>query len=128
MSTQTIRILITGALFVHGIGHTLGIWKPARSLFFLKVPMPILKLIGAIIWILIAVGFIASAMGFYGILVPVNWWRPLACVFAVISLSGLIAFGRNWPLFNFVAASAFNIALLVALLWFHWPPLEMLGR
>ena len=128
MSTQTIRILIAGALFVHGVGHTLGLWKPAHSLFFLKVPMPTLKLIGAIIWILIAVGFIASAMGFYGILVPVNWWRPLACVFAVISLFGLIAFGRNWPLFNFVAASAFNIALLAALLWFHWPPLEMLGR
>ena len=128
MSTQTIRILITGALFVHGIGHTLGIWKPARSLFFLKVPDPTLRLVGGIIWVLIALGFIASSMGFYGILVPANWWRPLAVAFAVISLAGLLLFGRNWPLFNFIADSAFNIALLVALLWFHWPPLEMFGR
>jgi hypothetical protein len=128
MSTQTIRILIAGALFVHGIGHTLGIWKPARSLFFLKVPEPTLKLVGGIIWILIAVGFVASAMSFYGILFPVNWWRLLASVFAVISLVGLIVFGRNWSLFNFIAASAFNIALLANLLWFHWPPLDMFGR
>ena len=37
MSTEIMRILIAGALFVHGIGHTLGFWKPARSLPFLEV-------------------------------------------------------------------------------------------
>ena len=31
MTTQTILILIVGALFVHGVGHTLGFFKPARS-------------------------------------------------------------------------------------------------
>ncbi len=128
MSTQTIRILIAGALFVHGIGHTLGFWKPARSLPFLKVPEPTLKLVGGIIWVLAAVGFIASSMGFYGILVPANWWRTLAVVFAVISLVGLILFGRTWPIFNFIGASAMNLAVLVALLWLHWPPLNMFNR
>ena len=128
MSAQTIRILIAGALFVHGIGHTLGFWKPARSLPFLKAPEPTLKLVGGVLWILVAVGFIASAMGFYGIVVPAGWWRPLAVVFAVISLVGLILFGRSWPIFNFIGATALNIAVLVALLSLHWPPLEMFGR
>jgi hypothetical protein len=128
VSTQTIHILIAGALFVHGIGHTLDFWKPARSLPFLEVPEPTLRLVGGVIWVLVAAGFMASSMGFYGILVPANWWRPLAVVFAVTSLVGLILFGRNWPIFNFIGASAMNIAVLVALLWLHWPPLNMFNR
>ena len=128
MSTQTIRILIAGALFVHGVGHTLGFWKPARSLLFFKVPEPKLRLAGGIIWGIVAVGFIASSMSFYGLLLPANWWRPLAVIFAVISLVGLILFGRSWPIFNFIGASAMNIATLVALLWLHWPPLDMFNR
>ena len=128
MSTQTIRILIAGALFVHGIGHTLGFWKPARSLLFLKVPEPTLRLAGGIIWGIVAVGFIASTMSFYGLLMPPNWWRPLAVVFAVISLVGLILFGRSWPIFNLIGALAMNIATLVALLWLHWPPFDMFNR
>jgi hypothetical protein len=93
MSAQTIRILIAGALCVHGIGHTLGIWKPARSLPFLKVPEPTLRLVGGIIWVVIALGFVVSSMGFFGVLVPASWWRPLAVVFAVISLVVLFLFG-----------------------------------
>lgn len=128
MSTHTIRILIAGALFVHGIGHTLGIWKPARSLPFLDVPESTLRLIGGVIWILVAVGFIASSMGFFGIFVAPNGWRTLAVVFAVISLVAIILFGRNWPTFNLIGAYAMNIATLVALLWLRWPPFEMFNR
>ena len=51
-------------------------------------------------------------IGIFGVLVPANWWRPLAVVSAVISLAGLILFGRSWPLFNFIGASAMNIAAL----------------
>ncbi len=128
MSLQTIRILIAGALLVHGIGHTLGFWKPAHSLPLLNVPEPVLKLAGGIIWILVAVGFIVSSMGFYGLFVPAHWWRPLAVIFAVISLVGLVLFGRSWPIFNFIGASGLNIAVLVALIWLQWPPLEMFNR
>jgi hypothetical protein len=128
MSTQTIRILIAGALFVHGIGHTLGIWKPARSLPFLDIQDSTLRLIGGVIWVLVAIGFIASSMGFFGILVPANGWRTLAIVFAVISLVAILLFGRTWPIFNLIGAYAMNIATLVALLWHQWPPLEMFNR
>jgi hypothetical protein len=88
----------------------------------------VLKRKWGIIWVLVAVGFVASSMSFYGILVPTDWWRPLAVVFAAISLVGLILFGRSWPIFNFIGASAMNIAALVALLWLHWPPLVMFNR
>jgi hypothetical protein len=81
-----------------------------------------LKLAGGVIWVIVAVGFITSALSFFGILIPAHWWRPLAIVFAVISLVALILFRRSWPLFNFISASGLNIAVLVALLWLHWPP------
>jgi hypothetical protein len=128
MAAQTIRILIAGALFVHGIGHTLGFWKPGRSIPFMKINEAQMKLLGGIIWVIIAVGFIISAASFFGILFPASWWRPVAVIFAVLSLIGLLLFGRNWPIFNFIGASAMNIAVLVALLWFHWPPVDMFGR
>lgn len=128
MSTQTIRILIAGALLLHGIGHTLGFWKPARSFPFLTVSQPALGLVGGIIWALTAAGFIASSMAFYGLVVPANLWRPLAVLFAVISLVALLLFGRSWPVFNFICASAANVVILAALLWLHWPPLAMFSR
>ena len=128
MSTQTIRIVVAGALLLHGIGHTLGFWKPARSLPFLTVSQPTLSLIGGIIWALTAVGFVASSMAFYGLLVPANLWRPLAVVFAVISLVALLLFGRSWPIFNFICACAANVVILAALLWLHWLPLAMFSR
>lgn len=128
MSLQTIQILIAGALFVHGIGHTLGFWKPDNSVSFLNIPAPTLRLVAGILWALIALGFVASAMSFYGILVPASWWRPLAAVFAVISLVGLITFGRAWPIFNFIGASVLNIVVLAALLWLHWPSFDMFNR
>jgi hypothetical protein len=89
MSEQTIRILIAGGLFVHGVGHTLGFWKPAQSLFSLRIPETTPRIGGGIVWAAVAVGFVASAMAFYGVLVPSHWWRPLAITFAVISLIGL---------------------------------------
>ncbi len=128
MSTQTIRILIAGALLVHGIGHTLGIWKFARAWPFLRVPESPLRLAEGILWVLVCIGFVLSFMSFYGVLVPAGWWRPLATVFAVISLVILLLFGRSWPAFNFIGASAMNVAILAGLLWLNWPPLGMFNR
>lgn len=128
MSTQTIRILIAGALLVHGIGHTLGFWKPARSLPFLAMSDANLKISGGISWIVIAIGFIIASMSFYGIFAPASWWRPLVIIFAGVSLVGITLFGRSWPAFNFVSAIAMNVVILVALLWLHWPPTEMFNR
>ncbi len=128
MSVQTIRILIAGALFVHGIGHTLGFWKPARNFPFINLTEAQLRIAGGITWVLVIAGFVIAAMGFYGIIIPAIWWRPVAVIFAIISLAGLLLFGRSWPIFNFIGASALNIAVLVALLGVNWPPMGMFGR
>jgi hypothetical protein len=128
MSPQTIRILIAGALLVHGVGHTLGYWRPASTILFFRAPEPFLKIAGGAFWSAAAIGFILASMSFFGILLPSGWWRTLAIVFAVISLLGLVLFGRSWPVSNFIGAFGLNIVILVALLWLHWPPVEMFNR
>jgi hypothetical protein len=128
MSTQTIRILIAGALFVHGIGHTLGFWRPTSSWLLPGVSTSTLKIISSIFWVLSTAGFLAATLSFLGIALPGDWWRPLAIVFAIISLAGLILFIGNWPAFNTVGAIGFNVAVLIALLWLNWPPVTMFGK
>jgi len=128
MSTQTIRILIAGALFVHSLGHTLGFWRPASSWLLPGASSPTLRIISSIFWMLAIVGFLASSLSFLGIVLPGEWWRALAIIFAIISLAGLILFIGNWPLFNTVGAIGFNVAVLVALLWLAWPPVTMFGK
>jgi hypothetical protein len=127
MSTNIIRILIAGALFVHGIGHTLGLFRPARSWLMPNAGESLLRTIGRILWLLTAVGFILSCLGFLGVVVPTDWWRPLAVVFAIVSLLGLVLFWGTWPAFNTIGALAMNIAVLVTQLWLRWPPINMFG-
>ena len=87
-----------------------------------------LRVISSTFWILTAVGFVASSLGFLGILVPEQWWRPLAVVFAGVSLPGLILFLNTWPAFNTMGAPAMNVAVLVRHLWSYRPPTGMFGR
>jgi hypothetical protein len=128
MSPQILRILIAGALFVHGVGHVLGFWMPANSWLFPKVPESTLRVVGSIFWILSAVGFLASTLGFLGFLVPAMWWRSLAVIFAVVSLLGLFLFWNTWPRFNLIGALTMNLVVLVTQLVLHWPAESLFGR
>jgi len=128
MSTQIIQILVAGALFVHGVGHTLGFWMPARSWLLSGLSEPVLRNISSVFWILSAVGFVASCLGFLGVLVPSDLWRPLSVGTAVISLLGLFLFLNTWPAFNTIGAVGMNIVVLVTQLWLHWPPADMFGK
>jgi len=128
MSTQILRILIAGALFVHGVGHTLGFWMPARSWLFPNLGEPILRTVSSIFWILAALGFLAALLGFLGVLVPPTLWRPLAVGTAFVSILGLVLFWGTWPAFNTIAAFGMNLAVLITQLWLSWPPTSMFGK
>jgi hypothetical protein len=84
--------------------------------------------VASVIWIASLIGFVAAALGFSGILVPGEAWRPLAGVAAVVSMVGIVLFIGTWPAFNTVAALGMNVAVLVALLGMRWPPETMFGR
>ncbi len=128
MSATMLRILIAGALFVHGVGHTLGIWMPARSWLFPNIGEPVLRVAGAVLWVMTAAGFLAACLGFLGVLVPGDWWRSLAVIFAFVSLSGLFIFWGTWPVMNTIGALAMNGVVLLTQLWLRWPPVSLFGR
>lgn len=41
---------------------------------------------------------------------------------------GIVLFFGTWPMFNTLAATGMNVAVLVALLWLHWPPQSLFGK
>ena len=128
MSPQTIRILIAGGLFVHGVGHSLGFFKPCRSWILSSFSEHALRTTANVFWSLAAVGFVISTLGFLAVLVPATLWRPLAVLSSLFSLLGLVLFIGNWPVFNTIGAIGFNLVVLVALLGLKWPPLALFGR
>lgn len=128
MSTQTIKVLIAGALLVHGLGHLTGFVLPARSWLFPSLAPPAARTVASIFWVLSTIGFVAASMSFWGILVPGDAWRPLAVASAIVSILGIALFIGTWPTFNTLAALGVNIAVLVALIWLHWPPQAMFGK
>jgi len=128
MSTQVLRILIAGALFVHGVGHTLGFWMPARSWLFPNLGEVSSRIISSVFWVLAAVGFLAALLGFLGVLVPSSLWRSLTVGSSVVSILGLILFWNTWPSVNTIGALGMNIVVLITQLWLHWPPTSMFGK
>jgi hypothetical protein len=142
MSPQLIKIIIPVILLLHGLGHggvigaliyidrgaPSGKWLPAHSWLFPNLTPQIAKVIAIIFWALSLLGFVASALSFWGILIPGDLWRTLALIFAFISFLGILLFWGRWPMFNILAAQAVNLAVIITQLWLHWPPLEMFGK
>lgn len=142
MSAQTIRLLIAGVLFLHGIahlgalaallvnrgGHDTDGWLPARSWLFPSLAPDAATTVASAFWVLSAIGFVAAALSFWGLLIPGDLWRQLAVASSIVSATGIALFLGTWPVFNTTAALGINIAVLVALLWLHWPPIELFGK
>ena len=144
MSDQMIRLTITGALALHGLGHggalgallwiclrpgsNTGGWLAARSWLIPSLPADTATTLAGVLWIASLVGFVAAAFAFSGVVLPSAAWRPLAVAAAIVSLSGIVAFMGTWPTFNTLAALGMNVAVLVALLWAQWPPQAMFGK
>ena len=141
MPDGVLRLLIGGALLLHGLGHggamgalwwiaeqpgtETGGWTAARSWAFPTLAAAPMLAIG--FWTVALVGFVIAALSFWGVLLPGDWWRPVAVLAAVVSLVGILLFAGNWPTFNTIAAVAMNVAVLVAVLILHWPPETVAG-
>ena len=74
--------------------------------------------IAILLAIIATIGFIATGLALLDILVPFDWWRPLALASAVISLLLLVIFWNTY----LIVGVLIDIALLVALLAFNWTP------
>jgi hypothetical protein len=142
MSVSMIRLLIAGALLLHGLGHggalgalawvgrggDAGGWRAARTWLFPSLPQRTATVVAIVFWVVSLIGFVAAAMSFWGLLIPVAAWRSLALISACVSGVGIVLFFGTWPMFNTLAAMAMNFAVLVTQLWTRWPPFDMFGR
>jgi hypothetical protein len=134
MSPTTLRIIIAAVLFIHGIGHFMGVipglqlanvkgWNSRSWLLTPLIGEAASRILSIVLFMVALVGFIASALALLGWLIPHGWWRTLAIVSAVISLITVVLF---WNAFvslipNKVGALGVDIAVLVCLLMLNWP-------
>jgi len=70
--------------------------------------------------VLATIGFVTAGVG---VLNSQEWWRVLAVVSAVVSIILIVFFWHSW----FVVGPLLDVAILVALLWVHWLPADVIG-
>lgn len=150
MSPDLIRIIIAGGLLLHGLAHGKAAFElireaaqedirpavPLRSWLLPSLSRRTTAMLAIPFWLLSGLGFIASAASFWGLILPGELWRPLAIGSAVISSLGIILFTGIWPgapnvklsTLDTIIGLVMNIAILVLLLAFGWPPMSMFGR
>lgn len=134
MSPTTLRILIALVLFVHGVGHIMGIlpalgvgrsvesWTLRSGLLSNLIGETAGQWVGVVLFALGFLGFIAATLALLDVLIPYDTWRTLAIVSAVISLVSLLLYWNAFvTLLNKGGAVLVNIAVLVCLLILHWP-------
>jgi hypothetical protein len=97
-------------------------WWPAnlgRSWFLSQIGMeqPPVYWISGLLWIIGGIALVAAGLGVFGFIIPSEWWRTLAIVGAAISLFLMVIYLHPMN----ILGMGLNIAILVALLWAHWP-------
>jgi hypothetical protein len=150
MTSDTLKLIIAGSLFLHAIAHALALLaflaeglglrkveavRP-RSGLLLRLTPRAATVVESVIWAASAMGFLAAAAGFWGILAIGTTWRTIAIASSCVSTLGIIVRGGAWPgsgsvsrsTLNTLVAMTMNIAVLVALVWLRWPPPGMFGR
>ena len=133
MPDSAVRLVVFGALLVHGLGHggalgalvwigrfpgtDTGGWRAARSWALPALSAPAATAVASAFWVAALVGFVAAALSFWGVLLPDALFGPVAAAAAVVSVVGIALFLGTWPVVNTRAALLVNAAVLDALLW-----------
>ena len=116
MDGSTLRMIIAIVLFIHAIGHIQGVlvalnlfstekWHSKSWLVDKLVGEKVSKFIALILWLICALGFLVTAFAFLDIGIPNDLWRPMAKVFSISSLLGVILY---FPARKFVMAMMIN--------------------
>lgn len=150
MSPQTIKILITAILLLHGIAHGRAFLMlipqaagnerttplPVRSWLIPSLGARTAGMLAIPFWLLPTIGFVLAALSFWGTFEFGSAWRQLAIASAIVSTGGMALFSGIWPgapdrrLSNLdtIIALVVNLAVFVVLLWLQWPPVAMFGK
>jgi hypothetical protein len=101
-----------------------GGWKLARKWVAPSLAPRTATLIAVGFWLIALTGFVLTALAFWGIVLPVEWWQPIGVASALVSGTGIVLFLGTWATLNTIAALAVNVAVLVAFL-IGWPPVSV---
>lgn len=148
MSVNTLRIIIAGGLFLHGIAHGVAlvallrqtitgtsIDRPSvRTWLYNDLSPRTAAALALPFWGVAALCFVAASVSLEGILSQTDW-RQLAVAGAIIGTCGIAIFPLPWPgspstwrsLLNTSIALAVNVVVLDTQLSLHWPPLLVFG-
>jgi hypothetical protein len=134
MSAGIWRIVLALVILAHGIGHVLflapclGIaqWGQSAHSWLLTGLLgdTATRVIGSLLWLAVTAGFVAAGVGLLG---QHAWWRMLAVGAAAVSLLALVLFLNGRPTQPVLSAALMDVAILVALLWVHWPSADLVG-
>ena len=134
MSGGTWRIILTLVIVAHGIGHVLflapclGIaqWGQSAHSWLLTRTLGdgATRVIGSLLWLVVIAGFVTASVGLLG---QHTWWRTLASASAGASLLAMLLFASRGSMQPVLSAALVDIAILVALLWVHWPSVDLVG-
>jgi hypothetical protein len=136
MPDGLLRLVLGGVLLLHGLGHggamgalwwiaarpgtNTGGWAAARLWAAPSISTSGSAVIAVSFWTMAMVTFVVAALGFWGVVVPAEWWRPAAVFGAMVSLVGIGLFAGTWPTFNTLAAVAVNLGVLWVILILGW--------
>jgi hypothetical protein len=118
----------------HGIGHVLFVvpclgiaqWGQSTHSWLLTRGLgdTLTRAIGTLIWLAVIAGFTAAGVGLLG---QHTWWRTVAVAAAGVSLLGIVIFAHGGDVQSQLSPGLMNVAILVALLWVHWPSVDLVG-
>ena len=136
MSSTLLTFVAAIVLIAHGIGHALGLMpifgirlsaNHSTESWALTGPLgdTAARVIAVGLWLFATVGFVCAGLGLLGWIVAQEWWRPLAIGASIASLVGLALYLNAFPFTfpNKIGVIAVDVAVLVSLLWLHWPSL-----
>ncbi len=128
------RIVVALVILAHGIGHVLFLapclgfaqWGQSAQSWLLTGLLgdTVTRLLGSLLWLVVIVGFAAAGVGLLG---QYAWWRTLAVASAGVSLLALILFFSGSNAQPVLSAAVMDVAILVALVWIHWPSADLVG-
>jgi hypothetical protein len=130
-----LKLALAVVVLFHGIGHllflgpTLGVvdWAGQTghswALTGVAGDGPT-RALGAILWVATMVLFVVGVAGF---LSAQPWWVGVTVVASVLSIAGIVLMWDGISTPSAAMALAVDIAILVSLLWAHWPGSEIVG-
>lgn len=148
MSGTALRVIIAIVFAFHGAGHAMGVvpalgivkgerssqgwlrnWSSRSWLLTDLLGETVSGILCVVLYSAALIGFLAAALALLGWVLPHDWWRTLALVSSIISLSALLLY---WDALIFlfphkVGALAISVATLVCLLVLNWPTEADLG-